>query len=90
MFEHQFQTFTPLSFSHVKTDIFDDFTLFFKIALENYTISTDGIKENTIGILGKLDELYADNETNLEKDVEASLGFDCVLKRNVFVGLTFD
>ena len=83
VFEHQFQTFTPLSFSHVKTDIFDDFTLFFKIALENYTISIDGIKENTIGI-------FTDNETNLEKDVEASLGFDCVLKRNVFVGLTFD
>ena len=51
--------------------------------LENYTISIDGIKENTIGI-------FTDNETNLEKDVEASLGFDCVLKRNVFVGLTFD
>ena len=68
----------------------DEITLFFKIALEDYTISTAGIKENAIGILGKLNELYTDNETNLEKDVEASLGFDCVLKRNVFVGLTFD
>ena len=76
-------------FVQVKTDIFDEITLFFKIALEVYTISTARINENATGLSGNLNELYTDIETNLEKEVEASLGFDCVFKRKCLSGVDF-
>ena len=51
---------------------------FLKFAIEDYAISTAKIKDNIDELYidnEKSRKLYTDNETILEKDVEASFGF---------------
>ena len=51
----------------------------------NHRIGLERIKENATGILGNLNELY----TDIEKEVEVSLGFACVFKGKCLSGVDF-